>query len=265
MIKNRLTAATADRFELYEESVQDTEADIQFVSRVFHKERKRAALMLREDFCGTAQMCADWVRTHAERTAVGLDLHAPTQKWGMRKHIKPLGDAAARVQLLCRNVLVGCQGSDVTVAFNFSWCALKTRAILLQYCQGVCNDLNPDGAFFLDIHGGTESFEEVQESRKYKNFTYVWDQAPYDTINGFTKRAIHFHFPDGSVLHRAFTYDWRLWTLPELQDVLLEAGFKRVDVYWEGDDGQGRGNGVFRRRKQADNEAAWVAYVVAWK
>ena len=45
---------------------------------------------------------------------------------------------------------------------------------------------------------------------------------------------IHFSFPDGSKIKKAFTYDWRLWTLPEIRELLLEAGFQRATVYWEG-------------------------------
>jgi len=32
-------------------------------------------------------------------------------------------------------------------------------------------------------------------------------------------------------LDRAFSYYWRMWTLPELQELLQEAGFVKVTVY----------------------------------
>ncbi len=32
-------------------------------------------------------------------------------------------------------------------------------------------------------------------------------------------------------LRRAFQYHWRLWTIPELQEMLTEAGFSRVHVW----------------------------------
>ena len=74
---------------------------------------------------------------------------------------------------------------------------------------------------------------------------------------------IHFKFPDKSKMKRAFTYDWRLWTLPELQELMLEAGFARADVYLEGwDDEEDEADGIFRRRKHFDNMAGWVGYVV---
>ncbi len=32
-------------------------------------------------------------------------------------------------------------------------------------------------------------------------------------------------------LRRAFHYHWRLWTIPELHDMLMGAGFSRVNVW----------------------------------
>ena len=57
---------------------------------------------------------------------------------------------------------------------------------------------------------------------------------------------IHFKFPDGSRIKNAFSYDWRLWTLPEVQELLAEAGFDRITVYWQGTDEEtGEANGEF--------------------
>ena len=53
------------------------------------------------------------------------------------------------------------------------------------------------------------------------------------------------------------------WTLPELQELLLEAGFARTDVYVEGwDEEADDTDGVFRRRARFENMSGWVAYVV---
>ena len=47
-------AANADRHYLYQESVQDTEAEIDFIKETWAELRNRPADLLREDFCGTA-------------------------------------------------------------------------------------------------------------------------------------------------------------------------------------------------------------------
>jgi hypothetical protein len=75
---------------------------------------------------------------------------------------------------------------------------------------------------------------------------------------------IHFEFPDGSRMRRAFRYEWRLWSLPELRDLLAEAGFSASEVYWEGVDNKtGEGNDIFTHRENADDDPAWVAYLIA--
>jgi SAM-dependent methyltransferase len=263
--KGGLTAATADKHVLYEKSVQDPMSDVQFINRVF-KKRGRQAITLREDFCGTAALCADWVRNRPERSAVGLDLHGPTLRYGQRVHIDPLGKKASRVELLKRDVLKGTSKQfDVIVAFNFSYSVFKTRAELLRYFQMARRNLKTGGGFFLDLYGGPDAQIETFEKTKMDGFTYIWEQKPIDAVSHEGKRYIHFHFPDGSKLKRAFTYDWRLWTLPEMRDILDEAGFGSSEVYWEGADENGEGNGIFRKVRRVDNEESWIAYLVAWR
>ena len=269
MAAARLTAKNADRHGLYETSVQHPPTDIAFMDRIFRRRHDgRRPERLREDFCGTGLMAAAWAKSHLRREAIGLDLHQPTMDYGRRKHLLPLGAASQRVRLMHRNVLDGAGAPahfDVVAAFNFSYCGLRRRDDLVRYFRRAAAELRAGGGFFLDIHGGTEVFEEMEESTRHRGFRYIWDQEPYDPINGTTRRHIHFRFADGSELKRAFSYDWRLWTIPEMREVLMEAGFAEVEVYWEGLDGHGGGNGVFRRARKADNEAAWIAYVVAWK
>ena len=66
-----------------------------------------------------------------------------------------------------------------------------------------------------------------------------------------------------SRIERAFSYDWRLWTVPEVRDALIDAGFERVDVYWEDEDEDGEGTGTFRKRRRAENGACWLALIAA--
>ena len=261
----RMTAEFADKHQLYEISVQSAEADVDFIKDTFTAERGRAPMTLREDFCGTGKLCATWVQTDPERGAVGLDLDEETLEWGTRHNVAPLGEATERVTLLQRDVLnPGEQRSDAVVAFNFSYCIFKERRTLLEYFKKVRSTLNEDGAFFLDIHGGTECHESLEEEKEFDGFDYIWDQEPYDAIGGLAFRYIHFRFEDGTELREAFTYDWRLWSLPELKDLMLEAGFSSAQCYWEGDDGDGEGNGVFEPMDKAENEVSWVAYLVGF-
>ncbi len=155
---------------------------------------------------------------------------------------------------------------DIVVAMNFSYQIFKTRVELKRYFSRVYEALTDDGIFFLDAFGGYEAFREMEESSEFDNFTYVWDQHRYNPVNGDITCLIHFTFPDGSKMKRAFSYHWRLWTLPELQELLTEAGFRRVLVYWEGtDEKTGEGNGEYLPTKVGEADAGWICYLSAEK
>ena len=96
--------------------------------------------------------------------------------------------------------------------------------------------------------------------------TYIWDQASYNPITGEVINHIDFTFPNGSEIKKAFTYHWRLWTLPEIRELLEEAGFSTVLVYWEGTDEEtGEGNSEWAVSDQGEACEGWIAYIVASK
>ena len=260
-------AERSDIHELYEESVQAVDVEIEFVQDTFRELRNRSPVSFREDFCGTASACCEWVRTGSERHAVGVDIDPAVLDWGRRNRLSRLPERArARVKLMNDDVrTVTTDPVDVVGAFNFSYFYFKTRDEMRGYFANVHRALNPDGLFFLDAFGGPEAFEVQKEKTKYDGFTYVWDQAEYEPVTGRLLCHIHFKFPDGSKIKNAFTYDWRLWTLPELRELLAEAGFSKVRVYWEGDDGDGGGNGEFTESATGDADLAWIAYIIAEK
>ena len=65
-------------------------------------------------------------------------------------------------------------------------------------------------------------------------------------------------------MHDTFTYDWRLWTIPEVREAMREAGFDQTAVYWETEH-KGEGTGEYVRSEHGDNAYAWVAYIVGVK
>jgi hypothetical protein len=269
----RLTplAKLADRHQLYQLAVQDPDAEVSFVERTFRKLRGRAPLRLREDFCGAAAVCGAWVRGHRERHAVGVDLDAEVLAWGLRNNLSHLDpDQAARVTLLNDDVMqVRTPPADVLMAMNFSYWTFKDRATLGRYFRCARDGLAPDGVLFLDAFGGYEAFQELEEARELDEggwrFTYIWDQARFEPVTNHLVCHIHFAFPDRSRIDNAFSYDWRLWTLPEIRELLEEAGFARVTVYWQGFDRDGEPNGRFRPVAKGTADAGWIAYVTAEK
>jgi cyclopropane fatty-acyl-phospholipid synthase-like methyltransferase len=263
------------RHDLYEASVQSVDADLDFFERVYRRKRGQRFTTFREDFCGTAVLSCEWVRRRKENRAWGVDLHVPTLEWGRKNRLTTLGDDAERVTLINANVLdVEEPKVDVVAALNFSFSVFKKRELLRTYFETVRRSLAPGGIFFVDNLGGSETMGEVTDKRripattlfnghKTPAFTYIWDQARFNAVNHDLLCYIHFDLAGGVKVRRAFTYDWRLWTLPELQELMREAGFASAEVYLEGwDDEEDDTDGVFRRRVYFENQEAWVAYVV---
>ena len=94
---DELTARNADKHWLYEKSVQTPDVEVVFIDRVFKKEFGRLPAFLREDFCGTAILCAEWAKRRGGNTALGVDLDGPTLEWGRVNNINPLGDRSGAV------------------------------------------------------------------------------------------------------------------------------------------------------------------------
>jgi len=260
-------ADRADRHELYEASVQNVEEECEFVTDRFREIRGRDALSFREDFCGTASAACQWVRQGSEHTAVGIDIDPEVLAWGRNHRLNRLADEQRnRLTLIESDVMaVSTELFDVVGAFNFSYFLFKKRAEMLKYFSSVYRALKDDGIFYLDAFGGYEAFEEMKEKTKNDGFSYVWHQAKYYPVTGEILCHIHFKFPDGSKLKKAFTYDWRLWTLPEILELLDEAGFRKSTVYWEGTDEDGEGDGVFTPEEKGEADAGWITYLVAEK
>jgi SAM-dependent methyltransferase len=259
-------AELADRHICYEESVQCVESEIDFVDVTFTKLRKRKAKALREDFCGTTNTSCEWIKRRKTNKAVCVDLDGEVLKWGKKNKIAKLSsEQKKRITVFNDNVLkVKTDNVDIVLAMNFSYWILQDRKLTIEYFKKIKQTLVKDGIFFLDAYGGYEAFQELVEKTKNDEFTYIWDQHRYNPITGLAKNYIHFKFKDGSKMMKAFTYVWRVWTMPEILDMLTEAGFKST-VYWEQADEDGEGNGVFIPETEGDADAGWIAYVVAEK
>lgn len=260
-------AELADVHDLYEESVQNVEHEVEFLQKTFKDIRGRTAHLFREDFCGTASVSCEWVKQGEAFQAIGVDIESSVLEWGRTNRLSRLPSVdQARVQLIQSDVMkVETPSVDILAAFNFSYFIFDKRDVLRSYFKKAHDSLNDDGVFFIDMFGGPESQEETKEKTKHKGFTYVWHQAKFHPVTNFIRCHIHFKFPDGSRIKKAFTYDWRLWSAPELREILIEAGFRKATLYWEGEDEDGEGDGEFTPDECGEADLAWIAYIVAEK
>ncbi|MCU0834170.1 MAG: class I SAM-dependent methyltransferase [Chromatiaceae bacterium] len=264
-------AELADRHRLYERAVQCPRAEVDFIDRNYRLLRGHSARVLREDFCGTAAVGCEWVRRRKGNRALAVDLDGEVLAWGRTHNLSRLApEPASRVTLLQANVqTVSTPPADIIAAMNFSYWLLGERAALAHYFRKVHRDLKDDGVFFLDAYGGYDAYRVVTEERQVRSdgltYTYIWEQERYDPISGALVCHIHFAFPDGSRLERAFSYQWRLWSLPEIRELLAEAGFRRVLCYWQGWNPDGTPDGQFVPVEEGEPDAGWVAYLSAEK
>lgn len=260
-------AARSDIYRLYEQSVQCAAAEIDFVDTTFARLRGYRGTILREDFCGTAGVCCEWVRRRKTNKAIAVDIDEQVLAWGRRNNISQLTSLqASRISLINADVMTADTGKiDMVLAMNFSYWVFKDRAEMINYFNRLYWCLNDDGICFLDAFGGYEACQELEEETDCGDFTYIWDQANYDPVTGDYTCHIHFKFKDGHRIDKAFSYDWRLWSLPEITEMLSSAGFKAT-VYWEQDgEDNGEGNGIYEPVARGSADPGWIAYIVAEK
>lgn len=255
-----------NKYDLYESSVQSPEADVVFIEKEYKKIFSKKPQTIREDFCGTGALLKEWVSRSPQHIAYGIDLDQEPIEYGIKLHRSTLDyESQKRMIYINNNVLKSSHiKADVVCAFNYSYFIFKERKLLLEYFRSVYKSLNKKGLFFIDVFGGYESMMEIEESRNLGSFSYYWECQEFNPLSNEGKYAIHFKKrASNKKFKNVFSYDWRLWSVPELKDLLIEAGFKEIITYWEGDSSDGKGNGIFKAASSGENCLSWLAYIVA--
>ncbi len=240
--------------------MQDAGTELELVERVLRR-AGRPALRLREDFSGTALLAATWVARGPRRTAVAVDLDRSVHDWARAHRLPLLGAMGSRLSLVHADVRAAPPGPfDAILALNFSWQVFQRREDLKAYLAHARDSLAPGGLLVLDIFGGWLAQQSLTEKRRIQGGArYVWEHVHYEPITSRLRCAIHFELPDGRRMKNAFTYDWRLWTLRELTELLEEVGLE-AEVLWDvepvGHDPR------YVPRRTAENMAGWLAHVV---
>jgi hypothetical protein len=260
-----------DKYWHYAKSVQSPEIDVKFFRKTYKKIFEKEPVLLREDFCGTFNLCCEWVKLRDEHKALGFDLDQEPLDYGKEKNLSLLSEEQqSRIQTKNQNVITSTLNtpSDITVAVNFSYFIFKERAELKKYFQNVYDNLDQKGLYLLDIFGGSDIFDLPEEETEYEDeaFSYYWDQEEYNPI--LNEGLFHIHFKRKGEKKRksVFTYDWRVWSIAEIRDILTEVGFAETRCYWEGTDEDGEGDGVFEATDKGEaNIESFVAYVAGIK
>ena len=217
-----------DRFELYELAVTDAARLVPFLRSVHGGDPRT----LREDFCGSGALARHWPGAVPAGIAIAVDADA--------RPLKKL-TGHPRLKTVHADVREAADRADIIAATNFPLGYWHSRAELLAYLRHARGCLKPSGIFIADIYGGVTAFTPGSQTQRLRGpsaqrIDYAWEQVAADPLSGRVHNAIHFRVtPKGASraknFRNAFTYDWRLWSIPELRDAMLDAGFKSVEVY----------------------------------
>lgn len=266
-VSRRNKKIVIDKYDLYRQAVQSPETDVDFFKRVYRELRGSSAEIFREDFCGTFLLSYTWVKNRPQHKAWAVDIDPEPLEYGRNHYWKKLSpNAQRRLKIFEGDVLTGrLPEADIAAALNFSYFAFKKRSQLRVYFANAFNSLRKKGLFIIDVFGGTQCSDAIEDQEKRKGFTYFWDQTSFDPVTNEALFHIHFQPKGQKKIENVFTYDWRMWTIPELRDLLDEVGFKKTHIYWEGTTRSGEGDGKFSRTEQGEACLSWIAYIVAEK
>ena len=266
--KNKTLAEKADKYDCYLKSVQSPEHEIEFFEQAYREAYRRKPVSLREDFCGTFSICCHWVQSARNRTAIAVDLDVEPLDWGRQHHLTKLTPSQQeRIRILQQDVRKRNKPQvDILAAQNFSFWIFKTRKEVIDYFRIARANLNSNGIMIMDMMGGGGCYDEEHTDKRTikkgkKGFKYLWRQARFNPITADAEFHISFRFADGSKLKKAFVYNWRFWTIPEVREMLAEAGFSQSRVYWENPDDEGE----WELAEEAASDPSWISYIVGLK
>lgn len=268
--KKKTLAEKTDKYTCYQESVQSPEHEIDFFEQAYREAFRKKPMTLREDFCGTFAVCCNWVQSHPSRTALAVDLDAEPLQWGRENNLSNLSDSQKkRVRILQQDVRKRNRPqADILAAQNFSFWIFKTRKEVIEYFKFARSNMSAKSIMVMDMMGGGQCFDEqhtdVRTIKKgKKGFKYYWKQDRFNPITSDARFYIGFKFADGSRMKKAFEYNWRFWSIPEVREMLAEAGFSASHVYWEVEHEDGESE--WKIHTEAESDPSWISYIVAIK
>lgn len=249
-----------DRYDLYELAATDPRRTIPFLLAV----HGAAPATLREDFCGSGALARAWASSDPARSSIAVD-QDPEALEALRTRLSD--DARARVTFRCADVMAATDQADLIAALNFPIGYFHRRDALLAYLRHAHACLRPSGVLVLDTYLGRDAFTPSEVDQDLPGgMIYTWEQREADPLTGRVLNAMHFEAKGrrGPSIRDAFTYDWRLWSVPELRDTLEEAGFAAVHVYARlGDAIDGLGRVLLRPAEPDDLDDNDVVYLAA--
>lgn len=166
--------------------------------------------------------------------------------------------------------------ADVVFVGNFSIGYFLDRRGLVRYLERSRRVLGRSGGVFVcDTYGGASAFSLGSTTRKRVGpggefVHYHWSHDAVDPLTGMVENSISFRVEVGGEIvremPRAFVYRWRLWSIAELREAMMEAGFVRTAVFVDvvGEDAGGRAAEIEAVVDPAELGGDWVVMVAGW-
>lgn len=176
-------ASQANKHELYQDAVQAPRKEIVNLYNIYHKlfflssnpaAERHPPLTLREDFCGTAVLCREWVtRNPAERAAWGVDNDPNVLAYSRECILSTDPSVAERVTLVEKDVLKvdGVPKVDIITGLNYGIFYFHKQRDLVTYLKMAKNGLNESGILIVDAFGGAKVHKGNKKKRRGKGYT----------------------------------------------------------------------------------------------
>ncbi|QQE11073.1 hypothetical protein JD969_16455 [Planctomycetota bacterium] len=267
-----------DPLFLYQHAVQHPDAEAEFLERIYmHYFDDTRPTTLREDFAGTCAISTSWVNMDQDNRALAVEIDYPTAVWADQNVTELLKDRAEDVIILVDDVInISEPQTDIVASLNFSALIYHKRKELVAYLKHARQSLTDQGIFVMDIFGGIGSTTLGIQERSLQlhipnhidpqKVTYQWEQRSYNPDNHKIDCRIHFVLPNGTEMKDAFKYDWRLWSLNDLQEMMLEAGFDYSEIWCDKYDSfSNQSDNHYLPAKNYPDRTDWIVYVVGIK
>ena len=216
-------------YELYTLAFQNPAKDVSMLVDAFTKQLKLCPVVLREDFWGSFANCREWINSHPQNVAIGIDIDPEFAGFAHATRLMMPKDESDRFSHILGDVLdVALPSAHIVAALNSSFCVFKKRPQFKDYLRKCFQSFDATGMMALEVYCGADSQNIGCDEIEIGGHTAIWEQAKYDPTTSYCLNYIHFRLEDGTLIERAFEYDWRLWSPAECVDLLEEVGFEDI-------------------------------------
>jgi len=121
--------------------------------------------------------------------------------------------------------------------------------------------LNPGGVMVLEQYAGPEACMTGSDIIELDDdLIAIWEQESFNAVTHQGINYLHFRSADGQPVAKPFVYDFRIWSLPELSDLLYEAGFGQLQFFQMG----GEVTGNLEACSSAEIQDHWTVHIAAF-